>query len=35
MFEKDSGVLYDIGFYLGIAGGPSTLLATQRRRRVA
>jgi hypothetical protein len=34
MFEKDSGVIYDIGFYLGIAGGPSVIFVSGRRRRV-
>ncbi len=34
MFEKDSGALYDLGFYLGIAGGPSVIFVGARRRRV-
>ena len=33
-FERDSGVLYDIGFYLGLVFGPSALFATSRRRVV-
>ncbi len=31
MFEKDGGVLYDLGFYLGMAGAPSALFASRRR----
>ena len=26
-FEKDSGLFYDIGFYLGVSGGPSAIFA--------
>jgi hypothetical protein len=31
-FEKDSGVFYDLGFYLGLGGGP-VIFVTSRRRR--
>jgi hypothetical protein len=34
MFEKDGGVFYDVGFYLGIAGGPSVVVVNARRRAV-
>jgi hypothetical protein len=30
-FEKDSGVFYDLGFYLGLGGGP--VIVTHSRRR--
>lgn len=29
-FERDSGVLYDIGFYLGLVFGPSVLILRPR-----
>jgi hypothetical protein len=28
----DTGVAYDVGFYLGLAGAPSTVFGTWRRR---
>jgi hypothetical protein len=31
-FERDSGVFYDLGFYLGLGGGP-VIFASSRRRR--
>lgn len=30
-FEKDSGVFYDLGFYLGLGGGPVIVLNSRRR----
>jgi len=30
-FERDSGVLYDIGFYLGLVCGPSAAVFRPRR----
>lgn len=30
-FERDSGVLYDVGFYLGLVFGPSVLFLRPRR----
>ena len=30
-FERDSGVFYDIGFYLGLVCGPSALVFRSRR----
>jgi hypothetical protein len=32
--EKDSGVFYDIGIYLGVGGGPTVVFANSRRRAV-
>jgi hypothetical protein len=34
MIEKDGGVFYDLGFFLGMAGGPSALFVSSRRRVV-
>lgn len=31
---RDTGVPYDVGFYLGLIGGPSMLWGGWRRRRV-
>lgn len=31
-FEKDSGVFYDLGFYLGLGGGPVIYLNSRRGR---
>jgi hypothetical protein len=31
-FEKDSGVFYDLGFYLGVGGGPVIFVNSRRRR---
>ena len=34
LFEKDgTGVAYDVGFYLGLAGGPPIVFTGWRRRR--
>lgn len=30
-FEKDSGVFYDLGFYLGVGGGPVIFVNSRRR----
>ena len=32
---QGTGVAYDIGFYLGLAGGPSMVFSRRRRGRVA
>ena len=32
---RDTGVLYDVGFFVGLFGGPSVILTGSRRRRGA
>ena len=32
-YEAGAGVLYDVGFYLGLAGGPPIVVTGWRRRR--
>jgi hypothetical protein len=35
LYEKDgTGTAYDVGFYLGLAGGPPIILTGWRRRRL-
>jgi len=34
MYQGDTGAAYDVGFYLGLAGGPSFLVRRRWSRRV-
>lgn len=34
LYEKDSGVAYDVGFYFGLAGGPPIVFRSWPRRRL-